>query len=185
MIEVELKFPVSSIDKIRQQFEGLGATQQANSIQSDEYLNDPLRNFAELDLALRIRSSEENYVLTFKGPNLDETAKIRQEIEMPLADAEAAEQLKRIFDGMGLCSVAKVKKRREEFVLKWQNEDVHVCVDEVEEVGGFVELELVVDDINKVQPAKQVLFGLAESIGLTGAIRTSYLELLLKNRGQW
>lgn len=184
MIEVELKFPVESIDEVRQRLVNLGATPNSVLDQSDEYLNDPMRDFARLDMALRIRSSGETYVLTFKGPNLDPIAKIRQEIELPLADESVAEQMKGIFQGIGFYSVAKVVKRREDLNLIWQNENVHVLLDEVEEVGSFVELELVVDDDSKMLDAKQVLLGLAEAVGLTGAIRTSYLDMLLQNREQ-
>jgi adenylate cyclase class 2 len=184
MIEVELKFPVDSIDEVRQRLVNLGATPNSILDQSDEYLNDPVRDFAKLDMALRIRSSDETYVLTFKGPNLDPIAKIRQEIELPLADESVAEQMKGIFQGIVFYSVAKVVKRREDLSLIWQNENVHVCLDEVAEVGSFVELELVVEDDSKMLDAKQVLLGLAEAVGLTGAIRMSYLGMLLKNREQ-
>lgn len=184
MIEVELKFPVESIDETRQQFVDLGATSCLVSNQSDEYFNDPMRDFAKLDLALRIRRCEENYMLTFKGPNLDQTAKIRQEIEIPLVNESAALQMKRVFEGIGFSPVAKVVKRREELILKWQNENVHICLDAVDEVGVFVELELVVEDETKSPAAKRVLQTLGEAVGLTGAVRTSYLEMLLRNRGR-
>lgn len=184
MIEVELKFPVESLDETRHRLMDLGATPRSFLIQTDEYLNDPLRDFAKLDMALRIRRSDDQYVLTFKGPNLDSLAKIRQEIELPLSDESAAGQLKQVFEGIGFFSVAKVLKRREELSLKWNDKSVKICLDDVKEVGGFVELELVVENESKMLDAKQVLVGLAEAIGLTGAIRTSYLHLLLRNRGQ-
>jgi adenylate cyclase class 2 len=184
MIEVELKFSLPCIEEARERFINLGAAPHAVMNQSDEYLNDPMRDFAELDLALRIRRSDENYLLTFKGPNRDSTAKIRQEIEMPLLDQAAAGQIKQIFESIGFFPVAKVVKRREELVLDWQNESIHVFLDDVEEVGRFVELELLVEDKSEVPYAKQNLLELAAVAGLTGAILTSYLELLLKNRRQ-
>jgi len=181
MIEVELKFPVVSIDDVRQRFLNLGATPHSISDQSDEYLNDPIRDFAKLDMALRIRSSEGTYVLTFKGPNLDPIAKMRQEIELPLVDGRAAGQMKGVFEEIGFCSVATVVKRREFLSLNWQSENVHIFLDEVAEVGNFVELELVEHD-SRMLDAKQVLLNLAEAVGLTGAVRTSYLNMLLNNR---
>ena len=184
MIEVELKFPISSSADVRQRMVDLGATSHSIFNQSDEYLNDPMRNFAKLDMSLRIRNSDEQYVLTFKGPNLDPIAKIREEIELPLADANTAEQMKGVFEGIGFYSVAKVVKRRELLHLNWQNDNVHVFLDEVVEVGSFVELELVVEDEHQMLDAKQTLLDLAEAVGLTGAIRTGYLGMLLKNRGE-
>lgn len=183
MFEVELKFPVESLTKVREEFFEIGAVSQSTTVQSDEYLNDPIRDFAKLDMALRIRCDGDRYCVTFKGPNLDATAKIRKEVEMPLADEHAAAQMKEIYEGIGFVSVAKVVKRREELLVNWRGTKVHVCLDEVDEVGGFVELELVVKDQGSVAEAKTSLVGLAEHVGLSGVTRTSYLEMLLKNRG--
>ena len=43
MIEVEFKFPVSSLEEIRHQLQSLGAISKGVSIQTDEYFNDPKR----------------------------------------------------------------------------------------------------------------------------------------------
>ena len=182
MIEVELKFPVSSLDEIRRQLHAMGATSKGVSVQTDEYFNDPKRDYAELDLAVRIRRSDECFWLTFKGPNLDSAAKIREEIEVPLENAEAAKQMQGVLTGMGLVSVAKVIKRREEFVGRTNLSDVHFCLDDVAEVGGFIELESVVQSQKDVEPAKLKLFALADQLGLSGSTRTSYLEMLLDAR---
>ncbi|MFK7770026.1 MAG: class IV adenylate cyclase [Mariniblastus sp.] len=184
MIEIEFKFPVDSLAAVREQCLQIGAISSGTSQQSDEYINDPLRDFAKQDKALRIRDDNGSPCLTFKGPNLDPAAKIRQEVEMPLVDNAAAEQIKEVFLGIGFYSVAKVVKQRETLELNWQDTVVHVCLDDVEEVGGFVELELVVQDDGNVDEAKNRLNSLADELGLSGSIRTSYLELLLKNRGE-
>jgi len=182
MIEVELKFPVSSLNEIREKLQLLGAISEGLSIQTDEYFNDPKRNYAELDLAVRIRQSDEKFWLTFKGPNLDPKAKIRKEIEVPLQDSVAAERMQGVLLGMGLVSVAKVIKRREEFIGCADLSSVHFCLDEVTEVGGFIELESVVPTQNDVEPAKLRLVALADQLGLFGSTRTSYLEMLLEAR---
>ena len=103
---------------------------------------------------------------------------------MPLVDEDAAIQMKRIFEAIGFFAVAKVVKRRELLSLKWREADVEICLDDVVDVGKFVELELVVANQSEMKTAKQKLWALAEQIGLSGSIRTSYLEMLLKNRGK-
>ena len=182
-IEIEYKFPANNLDAIRQALLALGADTRRTSNQTDEYLNDPLRDFAKMDLALRIRQSNDQYFVTFKGPNLDPTAKIRTEIETPLADAEAAAQIKQTFLGIGFYSVAAVTKVRDTMTLEWQSQQIEICLDSVAEVGDFVELEIVVTDPSQKEDAKAALESLAIELGLTGSTRTSYLELLLKNRG--
>ena len=185
MIEVELKFPIQmpkTLESVRDRFVAIGAEAHQVNVQSDEYLNDPLRDFAKQDKALRIRSNDGRYSMTFKGPNLDSVAKIRQEIEMPLESAACADQLKQAFAGIGFVSVAKISKRRETMTIFWQNETVEICLDRVDEVGSFVEVELVIQDDDDVESAKQTLSSLAAQVGLSGAIKTSYLELLLNRR---
>ena len=68
--------------------------------------------------------------------------------------------------------------------IKWQDQVVEICLDEVGEVGSFVEIELVVEDDGEIESAKQTLLSLAEQVGLSGPIKTSYLGLLLDRRGQ-
>ena len=187
MIEVELKFPIQApetLDSVRIRFVASGAVAGHVHVQSDEYLNDPLRDFAKQDKALRIRGQDGRYFMTFKGPGQDAVAKIRREIEMPLESVQCADQLKEAFLGIGFVSVATVSKRRETMTLDWQGKAVEVCLDEVENVGSFVELEQVVEDDGGVDSAKQILLSLAEEVGLSGPIRTSYLEMLLDRRGQ-
>lgn len=183
-IEVEFKFPVESLVTLRETLIALGAQTSKVSEQVDEYFNDPLRDFAKMDIALRIRQSDSNLWLTFKGPNLDPSAKIRTEIETPLVDQAAAEQIKQTFIGIGYFSVARVAKQRETLSLEWEGQHVEVCLDTVAEVGEFAELELVVESAAEQDAAKQVLESLADKLGLSGSIRTSYLELLLQSRGE-
>ena len=183
-IEVEFKFPVESLVTLRETLIALGAQTSKVSEQVDEYFNDPLRDFAKMDIALRIRQSDSNLWLTFKGPNLDPSAKIRAEIETPLVDQAAAEQIKQTFIGIGYFSVARVAKQRETLSLEWEGQHVEVCLDTVAEVGEFAELELVVESAAEQDAAKQVLESLADKLGLSGSIRTSYLELLLQSRGE-
>ena len=187
MIEIELKFPIQSpetLDSVRSRFVASGGVAHLVSNQSDEYLNDPLRDFAKQDKALRIRSHDGRYFMTFKGPGLDAVAKIRKEIEMPLESAACAEQLREAFLGIGFVSVAKVSKKRETMTLNWKGKAVEICLDEVDEVGSFVEVELVVEDDGDIESAKQTLLSLAKEVGLSGPIKTSYLELLLDRRGE-
>jgi adenylate cyclase class 2 len=176
-------FPVESIEDVRRQILALGATPKETTVQVDEYLNDPLRDFAKMDLALRIRRSDDQYFVTFKGPNLDPAAKIRTEIETPMVDRVAANMIRDTFLGIGFFSVASVKKKRETLELEWQGHRVEVCLDAVAEVGEFVEIELVVGSRSEMDAAKTALESLAENLGLTDSIRTSYLELLLRQRG--
>jgi adenylate cyclase class 2 len=182
IIEVELKFRINSSSGLRAALVALGAKSERLTVQSDVYFDDPLRGFSELDFALRIRESGESYWLTFKGPNLDETSKMRKELEVPLADRPSVETLKQIFTALGFREIAKVNKTREQMKLSWSGTPISICLDQVEEVGEFVELEIVAADSAEAEVAKGLLHSLAGELKLEGAIRTSYLQLLLAER---
>ena len=186
MIEIEKKFQIESFDAIRKQLESgdLNVISKANSaLQSDEYFNHRQLRFDLMDIALRIRQVNDVHVLTFKGPNQDATTKIRKEVEVSLGEEDSAKMVE-MFLGMGMHSVAKVCKTRDTVSLQWQDAHVEVCLDAVEEVGCFVELEIVAENDEDVPAAKQKLESLADQLGLEGSITTSYLELLLDARGE-
>ena len=178
-VEVEFKFPVPELEPIRHRLSALGGRVVDLARHRDEYLNDPLRDFAKLDVALRFRQIGDRYWLTWKGPAQDSVAKIRSEIETPLHPA-SAKAVRRTFLEIGFFPVAVVAKQRE----TWELEGLtgSVCLDDVEEVGCFVELEIIADQAADVDPAKRRLLKLADQLELQHPIRTSYLELLLDRR---
>lgn len=186
MIEIEKKFQVKKFDEIREALTSgkFDVMHQGQAVsQSDEYFNHRQLRFELQDIALRIRQVADRYVLTFKGPNQDATTKIRSEIEVDFA-REDAEKMSRMFLGMGMHSVAKVCKLREAIQIRWQEATVEVCLDAVEEVGSFVELEIVAENEGDVPASIAKLETLAQQFELRDSTTTSYLEMLLQGRGQ-
>ena len=182
MFEVELKYPVESHDEIRQQLVTMGSTQTGTSNHCDEYFNQTLLDFAGNDIALRIRSVEDSHTLTFKGPNLDTRAKIREEIEIKL-NTEDKDRFRRILLGMGFHSVLLVRKQRDSIAVQWKDENIEVCLDTIAGIGTFIELELVVQSKEQVGSAKATLEELAQTLSITSEPTTvSYLEMLLNKQ---
>ncbi len=179
MFEVELKYPVARHDDIRQQLLVMDSTQTGISEHSDEYFNQTLLDFAGNDIALRIRSQEDSHTLTYKGPNLDTRAKIREEIEIKL-NTQDKEKFRNMLFGMGFHSVLLVRKQRESIAVRWKDEDIEICLDTIEGIGTFVELELVVESKQQVDSAKAILESLAKELSINSEPTTvSYLEMLL------
>ncbi len=189
MVEVELKFSIPAPDDFRRRLSKFVVGPSVVSQQRDVYFNHSLQDFAKIDLALRIRESDDEFCVTFKGPNRDKQAKIRSETELSLEDSTAAKKMKAIFLGCGFFEEADVVKRRESFEIELEGQPVQICIDEVDELGSFVELEMLVDDSSPgqaslVAPAKAQLLKFANELGLANPITTSYLDLLLQKRGQ-
>ncbi len=177
--EVENKFSVADLSAFRRQVEGLGGRCCGSESHVDSYFNHPLKDFRQTDEALRIRESNPSIQITYKGPRADSAIKIREEIELPMSDQIGnGERAKALFSRLGFRFVACVKKRRTRLQLdrgKWL---IAICLDEVEELGSFVEIELLAD-FAELEPAKQVLSELQTELGLGGPIMTSYLRMLV------
>jgi len=182
MLEIEVKYPVHDPEAIKRQLRGWGATFDPPREDVDQYFNAPDRDFAKTDEALRLRRIGLGNFVTYKGPKTDAQTKTRKEIEVPLARGEAvAEEFGQLLDHLGYRPVAVVRKQR--VVIHWRREDfnMEVCLDDVDGVGKFVELEIVAPP-DALEAARAVLLKAAQDLGLHVSERRSYLELLLESR---
>ena len=66
--------------------------------------------------------------------------------------------------------------------VRWRGRQVTATLDEVNDVGTFVEFELMADS-EDLETAKACIGSLADALGLADSERRSYLELLLEVRG--
>lgn len=134
----------------------------------DIYFNHPSRNFIETDEALRIRKSGDNIILTYKGPKQPGKVKTRIEEEVTISDYN---RMHEILIRLGFRPVREVKKSRDTY----RYNDISVCIDIVEGLGGYVELEKIGSDAARIE---NELLKLAAGLGLKSFEKRSYLELL-------
>ena len=180
--EVEQKHPVSNFSLVEAKLIEMGATIGPPQEELDLYVNHPVRNFAETDEALRIRCRGGMTLITYKGPKIDKTTKTRQEIELPLgAQPETASQWRELLEVLSFTAVAEVRKSRRKVGVDWRGETVTLTLDDVHNVGTFIELELEADE-EGVERAKSQLAALAGELSLVDSERRSYLELLLEKQ---
>ncbi len=178
--EVEQKFPVDNLHAIENRLGELGAEISDERVEVDRYYNHPARDFAETDEALRIRRTGSVNRITYKGPKIDKVTKTRQELELPLAEGEAAAaDWMKLLETLGFSTVSEVHKRRRKAYVAWQGLTVEVSLDEVTGLGTFVELELVVE-AGDLDRARDCIADLAKELGLVQSERRSYLCLLLE-----
>jgi adenylate cyclase, class 2 len=181
-IEVEQKFHVADLASLEGRLTGLGLEKHEAITQVDCYFAHPARDFADTDEALRLRQVGDLNYITYKGPKLDATTKTRRELEIPLAPGSTmASSAVSLLEALGFTKVAEVRKRRIHSTLRWQNRLLSVSLDRIDELGDFVELEIVTNQ-DDVAAARECLASLANQLGLTDNERRSYLELLLEAR---
>ena len=203
--EVEQKYPVADVAAFEVRLAGAAARWHGVVEQVDRYFGHPSRDFAATDEALRLRSTAEGVVITWKGPRLDATAKTRREIELPLAEAavpaaapsEAAvpaaavvqaadpatlDSWTELLEALGFRPVREVAKQRQLATVAWQGAAIEVALDHVAGLGNFLELELQADAAGIAVAATRIE-SLARELGCTAAERRSYLEMLIAQRG--
>jgi adenylate cyclase class 2 len=186
MIEVEVKARAGPdiLEKIR----SLGAEPLSVEHHRDLYFNSPARDFKVTDEALRIRIKEEGARLTYKGPKLDSKTKSRKEITVKIDDPSAMEET---LLALGFVKSGVVKKVRRKFSLG----KAVIALDEVEGLGQFVEVEMVVSedaDECKADAGDEAhqkgwsskrgeVMEILQALGSKESIRESYLELLIES----
>ena len=172
MIEVEVKAKIDSFEEMEKRLENLGAIKSKKEFQEDIYFASPIVDFAQTDEALRIRTTNNNIFITYKGPKLNKDAKTRKEVEMSI---ESAGKAKDIFEEIGFKEVRTVRKNRQYYTY----ENFEISLDDVEGLNPYMEIEISLEDGNAYDDAQKSIFELFEKLGITeGFERTSYLELL-------
>ncbi|MFL5340183.1 MAG: class IV adenylate cyclase [Gemmataceae bacterium] len=180
MLEVEVKYRAPAGVPLEERIRALGTEPVEDRQDADAYFNAPHRDFAITDEAFRLRRSGPANFVTYKGPRRDAATKTRTEIEVPLADGqEAAEGFQQIVVALGFRPVAIVRKRRRVWKTTRGGYELQICLDDVERVGRYIELEIIAPEA-ELDAARAIVLQAAAELGLTESERRSYLELLLQ-----
>lgn len=172
MIEVEVKAKINSFKEIEKRLKELGAVKAKDEFQKDIYFQSPIADFAKTDEALRVRTTDNDTFITYKGPKLNSEAKTRKEVEMSV---ESTEKAQGIFEQIGFKPARVVKKKRQYYHYK----NFEITLDDIEGLPPYMEIEIALEDGESYDEAQNSIFKLFEKLGITdGFERTSYMELL-------
>ena len=172
MIEVEVKAKIDSFEEMERNLESLGATKTKSEFQEDIYFQSPIVDFAKTDEALRIRTTDNDTFITYKGPKLNDRAKTRKEVEMTV---EIAAKAADILEEIGFRPARTAKKSRQYYSY----ENFEISLDDVDGLPPYMEIEVALDDGEDYSRAQEMIFEVFEKLNVTdGFERTSYMELL-------
>lgn len=182
MIEVELKLPIRDAEAVREDLIKMGFGSDGQIREEDCYFDNERRQIRENGEALRVRkitdllTERSETVITYKGRKLDRISMSRKELETEVADGEICMQILEAL-GFGAVPPMVVKERQ---ILKRNR--VTACVDQVKNLGPFLELEIVIrEDESKDQALEQIEQILRElGYALEDTTRNSYLSMLQK-----
>jgi adenylate cyclase class 2 len=181
-LEIEVKYAVSDPEQVKRQLLALGAILDKSREDVDHYFNAPDRDFGRTDEALRVRQIGQHNYVTYKGPKIDSQTKTRKEIEVALEPGKVtADEFRQLLTHLGYRPVATVRKQRGICRLQRGAFNVEIYLDEVEDLGRFIELEIMATP-NDLERARTTLLQIGQELGLGHSERRSYLELLLAKR---
>ncbi|MFW9864150.1 MAG: class IV adenylate cyclase [Candidatus Thorarchaeota archaeon] len=186
--EVEVKITLEESEQLEAALLKIGARKLNTETQVDAYFDHPCRSFPETDEAIRIRRrqphTDDHQVvtddrplneMTYKGPKVDPLSKTRVELSVGLDDSREAGL---ILTQLGFKAIAKVTKIRSFYAVR----EITISIDDVIDVGKFLELERVVEHEHQIASAREDIFDVVRELGLNPeeSIRDSYLEMYLE-----
>jgi len=174
--EIEAKIKVAVLQPFSEKLARLGARFVHRTRQVDTYFMDTHKLLHKKNCGLRIREESIDGVdsarITFKGACTGSRYKSRPEFETGISDAAV---MQNIFEELGYHKRLTVCKQRQ----IWAIDSCWVCLDELEQLGCFVEVE---------GPDEDTIAAVLEKIGLGDEphIHSGYAtmtELALKLEG--
>ena len=155
-VEIEAKYKVDKdiLLSVEQRLKQLNADYLDEFIQKDLFFDRPDRSLLHNDSGLRIRSESSSQqmrvLMCFKGPRQKGDFKRREEIEFAVENLELA---RAFLQALGYENILTVSKKRR----MWQLDKCLVCLDEVDRLGCFIEIE---------GPAEQEIAQVTEDLAL-------------------
>lgn len=158
MKEIELKFKVDNIEDIISFLEKSNCKVSNTECQYDTIYVQNLDNVesTEGSVWLRVRKTDDKIELNYKKQSAKKMES--EEIEFEVSSYEKANAF---LKALGFKEWVQVNKKRR--YSKYQ--DYNICIDEVERLGTFVEIELLVNEQNDINYEEQLL-NVAKEIGI-------------------
>lgn len=182
MTEVELKAALTEQQAgvLPTHLFALGFRERDKLRETDVYFNgDQNRDFRKTDEGLRLRTCRNlitgatETLMTYKGPKTDLRSSTRKEYETTVGDLNAAQNL---LQALGFAPVYTVDKTRQTF----SRGNITACLDRVENLGSYLELEILQESENQDEAVDRLLMLLDRlEISREALSRESYLECLI------
>jgi len=183
MLEIEQKYADADFADLERRLAAWGAAAFTDLDEEDQYLNAPDRDFRITGEAFRLRRIGSSNRITYKGPRLAGEVKMRPEMELSLPDGDAAyADFLRLFVQLGYRPVAVVRKHRRACRLRRDGHDLEICLDDVDGVGRFAEVEVLAEE-GGADAAREVLLKTAAELGLSKVEKRAYLTMWLQLHG--
>ena len=181
-IEVELKFPLLNHNGLIEKLKSIVKIEKEGDFQKDTYFNLAHRDFLSkkpVSEWLRLRESKKGFSLNYKKWHNEDGSKTVScdEFETKI---ENPDSLKKLFGNLNFKELISVEKNRN----VWNYKDTEIAIDEVKELGSFIEIEAK-GNFTNIEEVKKHLYEILKEIGAEVGEQDfeGYPYLLLKKKG--
>lgn len=186
MIEIEVKLRIKDVAVLEKKLIEQGYKLIETLRETDTYFDGGINGIKKSGQALRVRrtvncvTGKEQSAITFKGEKIDAVSMARLELETVVESGEAAE---RILCALGFYPVQPIVVKIRKIL---RNGDICACLDDVQGLGTFLELEIMAESEEARPAALERIEEILNSVGYTmdDTTRVSYLSQLQKQAGE-
>lgn len=138
-IEIELKFPLLNLTELTQRLNKIAQPKSTNETQVDTYFSPEHKNFTKqipISEWLRLRESKKGASINYKKWHNSDGAKTIScdEFETKIENLNV---MTKILNALEFQKLITVNKSRH----TWTYKDTEIAIDEVKELGNFIEIE--------------------------------------------
>lgn len=164
MQEIEVKAELKDHQAVLEKLKGLGCEISEPIVQKDRVFIHKDIGFKDITVGtpiLRIREQGKKVIFTYKSIQGDELHKKEHEVEV-----SSASEMDAILKEVDYYEVVRFEKKR--VGCKYKN--IEICLDEVKDLGSFIEAEEMTDTKSAGEVQKE-LFRFLESVGVDSGDR--------------
>lgn len=161
MKEIEVKAKIEDAESVKEKLVNLGCQFGSEMIQEDVIFLPIGIEYGEIvkgTPVVRVRNSNGAVTLTIKKRVVEGNELIKLEKEIAVDDKQRAIE---IVEHMGFHEVVRVNKKR----MQRKHEDMTICLDEIEGLGNFIEVEKMSGGENEAEIQEQ-LFEFLKTLGI-------------------
>jgi len=161
-IEVELKFPLLNLQELIKKLNSIANLENEGDYQRDIYYVPTHRNFlnkSPVSEWLRLRETKKRFSLNYKKWHNEDGNKTIScnEFETKIENLKA---LKKIFKNLNFKEIIVVEKIRS----VWLYKDTEIAIDEVKDLGSFIEIEAK-GNFASIEEAKKHIYEILKELG--------------------
>ncbi|OGO83829.1 MAG: hypothetical protein A2Y18_03605 [Clostridiales bacterium GWD2_32_19] len=139
-------------DEILEYIRKMGYIYKTKGREEDLYFTDSEGEYIDNRTCLRIRKNEsKDFILTYKGESEDYSNQYSKREFNVSINKEGLEKTKKILEMLNFYKYVKINKERIIYTKSTKEYEYNIYFDEIDNVGSFVEFEIIAEDMQKIE----------------------------------